>query len=70
MAQESRSAPKCLMGKMTKNLFLDMKKWVREEVKSRIGTSKIDPLMLGAFLLLEFKKQNWPYFCTLGPLNP
>jgi len=40
------------MGKRTKNLFLDMKKWVRKEVKCRIGTSKINPLPLGGEVTL------------------
>jgi len=35
-----------LMGKRTKNLFLDMKKWVRKEVRSSNGTSIIDPFPL------------------------
>ena len=35
-----------LMGKRTKNLFLDMKNLVRKEVRSSNGTSIIDPLPL------------------------
>ena len=35
-----------LIGKRTKNLFLDMKKLVRKEVRSSSGTSIIDPLPL------------------------
>ena len=52
VVQESWSAPKCLMGKRTKNLFLDMKKWVRKEVKNSSGTSKIDLLLLVVLLRL------------------
>ena len=37
-----------LMGKRTKNLFLDMKKLVRKEVRSSSGTAIIDPLPLRA----------------------
>ena len=37
-----------LMGKRTKNLFLDMKKLVHKEVRSSSGTLIIDPLPLRA----------------------
>ena len=46
--QKSWWATMGLMGKRTKNLFLDMKKLVRKEVRSSSGTSIIDPLPLRA----------------------
>ena len=46
--QKSWWATMGLMGKRTKNIFLDMKKWLRKEVRSSNGTSIIDPLPLSA----------------------
>ena len=73
--QKSWWATMGLMGKRTKNLFLDMKKWVRKEVRSSSGTSIIDPLPLRALHkslaqlpkigILTILRQDWQFLATL-----
>ena len=69
--QKSWWATMGLMGKRTKNLFLDMKKLVRKEVRSSSGTSIIDPLPLRALHkslaqlpkigILTILRQDWQF---------
>ena len=71
--QKSWWATMGLVGKRTKNLFLDMKKLVRKEVRSSSGTLIIDPLPLRALhkSLAQLPKIGiWQFWGRTDSLQP